>query len=134
MLEWKVRYYNNSLPLVEVTSDEMEWNELVVDGVIEVDVINGRYMHTLSGMDYYWISGSRYGMFNETGSIAEIEANIRLNNGHEQVYYSSGSNARMLDWENEHIDMGDIFPDKDTTHILKGVMITDDEAREIGLI
>jgi hypothetical protein len=133
MLEWKVRYYDTELPLVEITSNDMNWDELPVNGVIEVDVINGRYKHTLSGMDYYWISGSKYGMFNETGSVAEIEANIRLNNGHEQVYYS-GSNARMLDWEGEHIDMGEIFPDNSTTHILKGVMITDDEAREIGLI
>jgi hypothetical protein len=133
MLEWKVRYYQGQLPLVEATSEDYSWEDLPIDNVIQMEIKKGDCTHVIGGFDNFWMSGSHYGVFNNTGSLGEYEALQRLENGHEQVYYE-GAQAIMYDWDQDHINMGEIFPDTTKVHILKGVMIPDDQAREIGLI
>jgi len=131
MLEWKVRYYNGTLELDEITSNDMEWEELPTFNVIEVDILKDDKRHTLRGMDNYWLSGSYYGMFNNTGSIGTEEEEHRNQNGHQEVQYE-GEEWVTYNWETEHIKVQ--TPISTNLHILTGVMIPDEHAREFGLI
>jgi hypothetical protein len=132
MLEWKVRYYNGTLELDEITSNDMAWEELPTSNVIEVDILKDGYRHTLRGMDNYWLSGSYYGMFNNTGSLALYEEEQRRLNGHQEVEYG-GTTPITYKWETTHIKVEETV-NLTLIHILSGVMVPDEHAREFGLI
>ena len=111
----------------------MKWDDLPVQNVVDFTVYYGRYKHTVSGMDYYWMNGSSYGTFNATGLLAEQQEARRRENGHEQVVYEGlQAVAWMWDEKGNHIFLGEFRPEN--VHVLTGVMLDDDVARKIGLI
>lgn len=132
MITWKVRYYDGTTIPVEITSDEMSWEELPIENVIEVDIINGSFKHTLRGFDNYWLLGNLYGMFNNTGSLATEEERHREEAGHQEVVYE-GEMEVAYSWEDSHIKL-DTIPNISNVHIISGVMIPDDHAKVLGLI
>lgn len=115
-MEWKVRYYNGSLPLDVITSDECGWDDLPKSGVVDVTVTDGKYSHTLQGMDYYWIDGNTYGMFND-------DSNFDIYEGEQAVAYEFSDNG--------HVKLKYAYT---PNHILEGVMLPDNVAQEIGLL
>lgn len=132
MLEWKVRYYNGTTQLEEVTSTQLSWEELPTENVIEVEITKNGYTHILRGMDNYWISGYTYGMFNNTGSLAIEEEESRNQNGHQEVIYE-GDGWVEYQWETTHIRLTE-QSNSPNKHTLKGVMIPDEHAKLFGLI
>jgi len=132
MLEWKVKYYNGTLELDEITSKDMRWEDLPTSNVIEVDIFKDGYRHTLRGVDNYWISGSFYGMFNNTGSLALYEEEQRRLNGHQEIEYGDDYSV-SYNWETEHTKL-ETNIDLTSVHTLSGVMIPDEHAKEFGLI
>ena len=132
MLNWEIYYYTGSLPLIKITSQEMSWENVPINGVIKIKITKGKYSHTILGMDYYWIDNYKYGLFNATGETAIKEEKIRRKNNHQEIKYS-GLNPLCYNWENEHEYLGEIYP-SNNVKILNGIMIPDNEARIIGLI
>lgn len=132
-MKWVVRYYNGSLPLQEISSEDMDYNDLPKKNVVEVFVQHEKYSHTMRGMDFYWIHENFYGMFNRTGEEAKIEEQNRLEAGHEQIIYE-GKNCVKWEWSDQgHLFFEDQGP-PDDIHILEGIMIPDDQAKEIGIL
>jgi hypothetical protein len=132
MLEWKVRYYKGTTQLEEVTSTQLSWEELPTENIVDVEITNGEYTHILRGMDNYWISGSTYGMFNNTGSLAIEEEELRNQNGHQEVVYE-GEEWVEYEWSDVHIRLTQ-QSNSPNKYILKGVMIPDEHAILFGLI
>jgi hypothetical protein len=133
MMNWVVRYYDGELPLISISSDDMEWYELPQTGVVDVFIEHGGYSHLLSGVDNYWLSGNFYGWYNNTGSLGEWEEEQRRVNGHEQVVYE-GSMMMVFEWEDpeQHLVIGEYIPEN--VHVISGVMLPDELARELGMI
>jgi hypothetical protein len=133
MITWSVEYYNGGLPLDIITSNDCNWNDLPTDNVIYVRIHWNGYTHILCGMDYYWFDNDKtYGLFNATGQEAIDDENKRMEDGHQEVVYE-GPNKFCFKFDDRHIDLGELDP-FEGVHILKGVMMPDDEARLIGLI
>jgi len=131
-MEWEVKYYLGSLPLSSITSSEMSWENLPIENVIFVMVKKDGMIHTLKGYDNYWVNGNEYGCFNNTGQLAIDEETNRLLEGYTEIQYE-GLMDCYYNWDDDCRFMGE-KSDKNGLHILKGVMIPDDEARQIGLI
>jgi hypothetical protein len=132
MLHWKVKYYNGTTVLDQITSLECSWEDLPTENVIEMEISNGDKLHTLGGMDNYWVSGSYYGLFNNTGSLAEEEENRRKELGHQEWKYI-GESFVTYKWDDTHIKLKEQIQ-LDGVHILKGVMVSDEHAKVFGLI
>lgn len=131
-MEWIVAYYQGSLPLTYISSSQQSFETIPTDNVISLTVTSASYSHTLTGYDNYWLSGSSYGAFNNTGSLAEQEEQARLEAGYQEVTYV-GLQSCKYTWETEHIFDGEISTPKNVT-ILTGIMIPDEEAQQIGLL
>lgn len=133
MISWEIYYYNGSLPLVKVTSQEMSWQNVPIDGVIKIKITKNGYSQILQGMDHYWINGNEFGSFNSIGNTAIQEAKTRERKKHKEIYYS-GLTAVYYNWDNnELISNKEQFP-VDSTKILNGIMIPDLEAIKLGIL
>lgn len=131
-MEWIVAYYQGSLPLTYISSSQQSFETIPTDNVISLTVTSASYSHTLTGYDNYWLSGSSYGAFNNTGSLAEQEEQARLEAGYQEVTYV-GLQSCKYTWETEHIFDGEISA-PNNVNILTGIMIPDEEAQQIGLL
>ena len=131
-MEWTIAYYPGSLPLVYISSSQQSYESVETGSVISLTVSNNGYSHTLHGLDYYWVSGSEYGAFNATGPQASIEEQNRLDGGYQEVVYEGIMKCRYR-WETEHEYLGELDAPAGC-RILEGVMISDEEAQQIGLI
>lgn len=131
-MEWEVKYYTGSLKLHSITSKDMPWNELPTENVIFVIVKKDGMSHILHGYDNYWVNNKEYGCFNNTGELAIIEKNKRIEEGRQEIEYV-GLMDCYFSWDLKSEYMGEKY-DKNGLHILKGVMIPDNEAKELGLL
>ena len=131
-MEWTVAYYLGSLPLTYISSSQQSFDTIPTDNVISLTITSASYSHTLTGYDNYWMSGSSYGAFNNTGSLAEQEEQARLESGYQEVVYE-GIQSCKYTWDTEHTFDGEIAAPNDAI-ILTGVMISDAEAQQIGLL
>ena len=131
-MEWIVAYYPGSLPLTYIDSSQQSFDTLPTHGVISLTATSGSYSHTLTGYDNYWLSGSSYGAFNNTGSVAEQEETARLDGGYQEVVYE-GMQMCKYTWETEHMFDGEL-PAPDNVTVIVGVMVSDEEAQQIGLL
>lgn len=132
MIKWKVKYYNGGLPLFVVTSEDMEWENLPKENVVEVDIIKDVNTHTLRGFDNYWLNNNTYGMFNNIGEIGSQEEDERSKLGFQEIKYE-GEQYVNYEWADKHIRVYDDIYLKGTP-TLSGVMIPDEDAKKIGLI
>jgi len=131
-MKWKIAYYSGSLPLTYTSSSQQTYEQVANDNVISITISSASYSHTLQGFDYYWISGSEYGAFNATGSLAVQEEEARREAGYQEVVYEGVMKCRYR-WNTQHESLGE--QDAPTAcKILNGIMIPDDDAREIGLL
>lgn len=127
-MRWAVAYYYGSLPLVWRDSESFSWSALpagdgVSSGVAWVDVWDSGFHHRLSGFDYYWVDPSTrsFGVFNDP-------SNWR--------WYGGGPAKQYLAWRWTGVGSELIAPALAlaTAHVLNGVMLSDDDAREVGLL
>lgn len=122
-LEWVVDYWSGNLPLVSFASKDIpnstfvsDWSLLPIEGVIDVHFYFGGLRHTLRGFDNYWLYGQRFGMFNDP-------ENYDLGRS---VAYEMRNEAGF-----DRIGEMDCPAD---AHVLRGITIDDEIAREIRLI
>lgn len=97
----------------------VEWYD---GGVVYVDVFfdaEARYKHRLQGMDHYWVHPPFFGAFNTTDQYKGSPV---------VTYCVDGDNEARLLGEVTPFDLG-LIPE-----ILDGVMLSDDVAREYGLL
>ena len=87
-------------------------------GVTRVYVSRGRATMVLAGWDTYWVAGDRFGY----GADSE---------NHHRYEGRTASGWRWPEGENPHRD--DRPPPSDAT-VWRGVMLPDDQAREVGLL
>jgi hypothetical protein len=114
-MRWSVEYYDGSLPLTRVDDSDMDWNDLPVDGVVFVTVYHDGYRHQMRGYDNYWVDRDQFGCFNDQNSpFGAPYAGQRW----------------MCDWNQTWTNRN---PPRNV-HVLRGVMLTDDVADEIGLL
>lgn len=133
-MDFIVYYYNGSLPLTSISSDQMSFNDLPNEGVVYVDIINDGCKHRLQGMDNYWVDvdNSYYGMFNNTGELGEFEKQNREINNHQEIDYV-GLSCVAYTWFDEHQFIGSFLPTGDI-QIIKGIMLSDTIAKELGIL
>lgn len=133
MLNWKAYYYLGGLPLTVYSSENMQWSDLPKVGVIHVDLMNGNFTHRINGMDNYWVSGSKYGAFINTGELGKIELERRIAENRKVPYYI-GPEAIVYEWETEHVFLGEVTPHLNPSLIKEGIMVSDEIAEFLGLI
>jgi len=121
-----------SLPLSGITSSEMSWEELPTENVIFIIIKKDGRTHNLYGWDNYWINGNQYGVFNNVGELGLEEEQNRLDGGYQEVVYD-GLMDIYYEWADSCVLIGE-KTNKDGLHILKGVMIPDNEAQELGIL
>ena len=129
---WEAYYYINQLPLIKYSSIDYSYDDLPEDGLVMINIIKGDYNHLIYGMDNYWIDNNKYGMFNNTGELAELEEEQRRLNGNQEVEYIGYSNVAWS-WDEQHIFLNDYQFDENIK-VIKGIMLPDNIAKEIGLI
>ena len=112
-MKWAVLY--------RVTSDDMPWRDLPTEGVLWVDVEQGGYHHRLSGHDNYWIHGDSFGVWNDQQNWA---------------WYGGGPEAQYHAWQWVRGGSRSVVPPivPDSAHVIRGVLVPDEFAREIGLL
>ena len=121
MLRWSVDYcLIIGAPLVSLDGEVGAWRKAPPEGVVNVHISQGDSRHTLRGMDNYWIheESRTYGMFNDEGS-----------EGYEGVM----SVAWSWESQDQHVPLEDTTPPQGV-HIIRGVMLPDEYAKELGLL
>ena len=86
------------------------WEGMPKEGVLWVDVNN----HRMQGMDNYWVHGNFYGGFSDP----------------ENDY----GGFRKSRWRIDPFERAKRQLPPHTAHVIRGVMLSDDDARELGLI
>jgi len=87
------------------------------EGVTRVYVSRGRDTMVLAGRDVYWVAGDRFGCFNDP------ENHHRWGRGVSGWRWPQGGNPHR-----------DGRPPPSDAVMWRGVMLPDDEAREVGLL
>jgi hypothetical protein len=121
MIDWSVDYWQAGAPVSTRCRAHGSWAELPTEGVVRVHLRHGEYSHTLQGMDNYWLAEEHhtYGMFNDPENAAWYE-------GRQAVAWAWPTPETCVSIANTDPPQG--------AHILRGVMLPDDLAREIGLL
>ena len=121
MLQWRVDYCHFiGAPLKSINGEPGAWRQTPTEGVVNVHVWRGDKKHIMRGMDNYWIheESSTYGMFNDPDS-----------QGYEGVMSAAWSWAEP----EQHIRLGNTTPPAGS-HVIRGIMLPDSYARELGLL
>lgn len=118
-MDWSVAYWRDG-QVATLDSDTHRWANLPVEGVLWVDVQIGRYRHQLRGMDNYWVSGDQFGMFNDP-------ENADWYPGPQRVSYRLTGDRR-----HPYERLSKAAPPE--AQILRGLMLSDSDAREVGLL
>jgi len=95
------------------------WRLYPVDNVLWVDIERDGLRQRLQGMDNYWVDGHRFGMFNDF-------ENEWLYEGVQHIAYiwPLGAAMKRVPGLVRSLD----------AHILRGVMVPDETARQLGLL
>lgn len=102
----RVAYWINRQVVVAVGP----WENMRVEGVLWVEIGN----HRMQGADNYWVHGNYYGGFTDP-----------------ENHYGG---FRMTRWQlDPHKRVKRELPPPEA-HVIRGVLIPDDDARELGLI
>lgn len=116
-MQWVAYTYHDQLPLAMYESVHYSFLE-VPDAIAFVDIIgdNG-VLRRLQGMDNYWVSDNRYGMYNDPD-------NYNIYEGLQAAAYSAEGLFEL-----------EIDPQPPEGAVVKrGIMIPDEHAQAIGLI
>lgn len=118
-MKWIAYTYHGQLPLAQYNSDDYEFSDLP-DAIAYIDIYDDTdwRVRRLQGMDNYWIcANGQYGMYND-------RENYNIYDGKQAVAFRiDGLFERELE-----------IPLPETAVSKAGVMMTDEHAREIGLI
>jgi hypothetical protein len=123
VIDWSVDYWDavGSKVATRTRDAHGPWEALPTQGVVRVHLRHGEYRHTMQGMDNYWLCETcrTYGMFNDPENAAWYE----------------GQQALAWAWPtpDAHAPIANPRPPK-RAHILRGVMLPDPIARELGLL
>ena len=113
VMEIQAEYWFGQLPLEVVDGLDGPTN-----GITRIYVRRGAETMVLSGFDNYWVAGDRFGIFND-------EENFDWYEGEQSAGY------RWPEGENAHRDDS---PIPAGAKLWRGVMLPDDEAKEVGLL
>ena len=123
-LDWTVEYYNPRVSslLTVLTSDDYDWNELPVEGVVRVYVFKPgmHYIMILSGVDRYWVKGNKFGQY-----IVDFD---------QYPNTLTGKGGASYVWDDNGCRELDSYTPPDYTHILKGTWVPTDHALKMGII
>ena len=114
-MTWAVVYWRG-VPRT-ITNRDMRWGDLPTDGVLWVDVTRDGYRHRLSGHDNYWVHGDAFGVFNDPENAA----------------WYGGAQATAWRWTGSGSESIDPVVPRHA-RVLRGVLVPDDVARELGLL
>ncbi len=107
-MRWKLRYADGST----YSLVDGEWVYAPVKGVLWLQV----GAHRLQGMDNYWVHGNFYGAFNDARN---------------REWYDGPMKSR---WQIHPFRKARRMLPPKSAHVVRGTMVSDSEARELGLI
>ena len=113
-MESRVLYWNGR-EAESVVADR--WRDYPVEGVLWADLWQNGYHTRLVGLDNYWLHGDAFGVFNDP----------------ENYDWYPGKQAMAFRWTgagSEEIEP--VVPPG--AHVLRGVMVPDEVARELGIL
>ena len=114
-LRWEVEYYEGSLPLVSITSEEVAWEHLPPSGVVRVRITDGEHTMILSGMDRYWLKENLFGQF-----IVDVEQ-------------YEGEQGSAYIWDDEGCRKLEDYAFPEDAALLEGVWVPEPDASKIGI-
>ena len=114
-MTWAVVYWRGRTRTI--TNRDMRWGDLPTENVVWVDVMRDGYRHRLQGFDNYWVHDDAFGVFNDPENAA----------------WYPGAQALAWRWTGAGSEViAPVVPP--FAHVLRGVLLPDEVARELGLL